>query len=1030
MGWLKGAIQFLVRLAKVARGASEWQFRARSGSKWWVCSSPPTSLRVVLIALLFAASVRGEIPEGKESSDKTLARIPPKSTEQALATFEVAEGFELELVAAEPLLADPIAIAFDPQGRMLVVEMIDYSEQATEKLGRISRLTDTDQDGRMDQSEVLGSGISWPTALGITEKGIVVVHPPKMSLIREIKTQEATKFIIEELFDGFARNNVQGMANSFHWGLDQRLHLSTSSNGASLTGLGLVKTLELRGRDVGFDPLSWKTFDEPGGGQHGMDFNPWGDKFISSNSDHLQQIVAWNEPWIQEARNSDSPAWKRSIAVDGPQADVYRLSPVEGWREWRTQLRTAQGINGPIEGGGRPAGYFTGATGVVIYDGDQWYAKGEQVDPIAIVADVGGNLVHRKKLIQNQLQWKGYRIDEKSEFVRSSDLWFRPVQFSDGPDGCLYIVDMYREVIEHPLSLPEPIKSQLDLTSGRDRGRVWRIKRKDLPVRRSIESLSSMSPDKLVSQIAHRNGWHRETASRLIYERQLIDAIAPLRAMVKNGEFAESRLQALATLRSLPGGVDVPTLLIGLRDEHPRVRQHAVQLLDQFDPSDSDSASIKAILPSLLSDKSLYVRFSLAGRMGRWEMEDESRAKSLRALIGEDWNCDELRFAVEHAMGKGSRSLLLAILSEPKLEAPKLRWLQSCMFKIAQQDGFEKLLSVIDDACKTNSDRTTPLLSALGGYVRKVQGSLSSSDRSLLAVWSMNHGVSALEDLLSGKSDQALDAASICVLLAGVDSEVKTKWMGKILQKETAINLQQSAIQAWLANDIELAKYVLERHDQLVPEVHSELLRSLARRSELCDLLFQSLNENKVTASQVPTDVWTLLEQQKPDQKERLRELRGTSSNAVWESIAERYKAAWRESPDLSRGKDLFKKHCAACHKLGGLGNEIGPGLASILSKSNEQIALSIVEPSREVDPKYQVYQLQTLDGELIVGILEESNAASITVRDNRGERRSVQRSDVDSFSTSGKSLMPEGLIEQIDPTALNDLIGFLRNGG
>ncbi len=252
-----------------------------------------------------------------------LPRVPPRSLEEAAKSIEVLPGFEIELAAAEPHVVDPVAIAFDARGRMLVVEMIDYSEQDKEKLGRLRRLEDTDGDGRMDRSETMASGLSWPTALAITERGVLVVHPPTMTLVKE---NANGSFETETVAEGFHRNNVQGMANSFRWGLDNRWHLSTSSNGASLRGTGIEQTMELKGRDLSVDVKNWNWKSEPGGGQHGMDFNRWGDKFMSSNSDHLQQVVAWNYAALSAGPFLDPLVLRRSIAVDGPQADVFRLS--------------------------------------------------------------------------------------------------------------------------------------------------------------------------------------------------------------------------------------------------------------------------------------------------------------------------------------------------------------------------------------------------------------------------------------------------------------------------------------------------------------------------------------------------------------------------------------------------------------------------------------------------------------------------------------------------------------------------------
>src|SRR5437660_2553853 len=199
-----------------------------------------------------------------------------------------------------------------------------------------------------------------------------------------------------------------------------------------------------------------------------------------------------------------------SIAVDGPAAEVYRVSPEEPWRVIRTRWRVAGLVPGPIEGGGRSAGYFTGATGTTIYRGDAFPAEFRNN---AFVGDAGGNLVHRKILIPDGVGFKAQRGagEETSEFMASTDTWFRPVQFANAPDGTLYVIDMHREVIEHPWSLPDNLKKFLDLNSGNNCGRIFRIVPDGFKQPKRIH-LNKASLAELVATLEHPNAWHREPA--------------------------------------------------------------------------------------------------------------------------------------------------------------------------------------------------------------------------------------------------------------------------------------------------------------------------------------------------------------------------------------------------------------------------------------------------------------------------------------------------------------------------------------
>ncbi len=374
-----------------------------------------------------------------------LPRIPATSAEAALESLQVLPGFSVQLVVAEPLISDPIAFAFDGRGRMFVVEMLDYSEQADDHLGRVAMLVDRDEDGVYDQRTTFVEGLSWPTAIWPWRDGVLVAEPPRITWYRDTDN-DGQSDVAEDWFTGFARSNVQGLVNSLRWGIDGRIHGATSSSGAAIESLATAGArIELGRRDFAIDPLNKTLHPETGGGQHGLGFNRWGDKFVTSNSDHLQQIVDL-EAWLEEHPSRvPMPGLRRSIAEDGPQAEVFRASPVEPWRVVRTRLRVSGVAPGIVEGGGRASGYFTGATGTCILDADLGFGLGGY--DTALVCDVGSNLVHRKQLNDGGIFWTARRIDTETELLRSKDVWFRPVQLADGPDGSVYIADMDREVI-------------------------------------------------------------------------------------------------------------------------------------------------------------------------------------------------------------------------------------------------------------------------------------------------------------------------------------------------------------------------------------------------------------------------------------------------------------------------------------------------------------------------------------------------------------------------------------------------------
>ncbi|MFG0263074.1 MAG: PVC-type heme-binding CxxCH protein, partial [Novipirellula sp. JB048] len=508
-----------------------------------------------------------------------LPRIAPTEPDAAMATFTVADGFAIEQVAAEPMVKSPVTIEWDADGAMFVCEMRGYSENRDDGISSIARLTDTNGDGQYDTRTEYASGLLWPTALFPYDGGLFVGDAPDLFYMKDTNG-DGVADLKQRVLTGFSTANVQGLMNSFRWGLDNRIHIATGSVAGDirLPHAGPDgESISIRGRDVALNPRTYEFELTSGAAQHGTGFDDWGRKFVSSNSDHIQQVM-YQDADIARNPYVVPPPSRISIAADGPQAEVYRTSPVEPWRILRTRLRVSGKVKGVVEGGGRAAGYFTGATGATIYRGDAWPEKWRGY---VIVGDVGSNLIHRKKLEPNGLEFIAKRIDKESEFVTSSDIWFRPAQFANAPDGTLHVIDVYREVIEHPLSLPAEIKKHLDLTAGRDRGRIYRIVPTGFKPR-SFKPLSKFTTSELVQTLAHANAWHRETAARLLFERQDPAAIEALKALASDSDSPLGRMHALYALSGMKA-LDEATLTPRLDDSHPQVRRHALRLCDEIE---------------------------------------------------------------------------------------------------------------------------------------------------------------------------------------------------------------------------------------------------------------------------------------------------------------------------------------------------------------------------------------------------------------------------------------------------------------
>jgi len=479
---------------------------------------------VPLCALLLLFPFESFSQDGPlELSAEEFPRIPATEPADVMETFEIVPNFRLRLAAHEPAVNDPIAMTFDEKGRAWVVEMRGYSERRDEMLGQIRRLTDTDGDGVFDESTIFKKGLRWPTAIICYKGGVFVGATPDVFYFKDNDGDgvcDEEKTVFTGFGEGASRLNMQALFNSFRWGPDNRIWGASARNGGMITKPGddSFGQVNVRGADFSFDPEKLDLRPENGTEQYGMSFDSRGRRFVCSNSRHLVWVAHERHqvkpnPWYS------LPAPLVNIPDDGAAAPVYRVSPDEPWRIVRTRWRVAGVVKGIVEGGGRVSGYFTSATGVHSYWGN---AYGPAFRDNVFVGDVGSNLVHRKivKQKRDSVSLVGTRPDpdEKTEFLRSTDNWFRPTSFCNGPDGCLYITDMYRETIEHPWSLPEPIKKHVDLNSGFQRGRIYSVEPQGFE-RPEIPDLGAASDDDLKALVDHDNDWHRTTARRLLYER-------------------------------------------------------------------------------------------------------------------------------------------------------------------------------------------------------------------------------------------------------------------------------------------------------------------------------------------------------------------------------------------------------------------------------------------------------------------------------------------------------------------------------
>ncbi len=981
-----------------------------------------------LFSILLFLPVRGAEPE---VDPKDLPRIPPVEPGDVQRTFRIQKGFRIDLVAAEPLVVDPIDFCFDENGRLFVVEMRGYSERREEHLGQISVLEDTDGDGRFDQANVYAGGLPWPTAVIWFDGGIFVAATPDVYYLKDTDG-DGKADLKRKIFTGFAagveRLNVQAMMNSFRWGLDNRIHGATSLMGGRVRCLTATdrSPLELHGHDFSFDPRHPEDIRaETGGGQYGMSFDDAGNKFVCNNSSHIR-LAMYEQRYADRGVYPPLPAPLADIAVDGPAAEVYRLSPDEPWRIIRTAWRVSGKVPGPVEGGGRVSGYFTAATGITIYRGDAFPPdyRGD-----AFVADCGSNLIHRKKLYPDGVGFIAKRPagEEKIEFLASSDNWFRPVQLGNGPDGALYVADMYREVIEHPWSLPESIKKHLDLNSGNDRGRIYRIVPETFR-QPSLPQLGYAGTDELVHCLTDRNAWRRETAARLLYERQAMEAVGGLRGLLSQSSSAVGRLQALYCLKGLRS-LTVADIQRAMRDADAVVRRHAVRLSEGFlgpeaglaQPSE-ERRGLEERLLTAARDSSVQVRYQTAFTLG--DTESHGKAKALIEIVQQDPTNRWIRAAVLNSASRQAVEMFQLVCADAAfLDADGGKdFLRELLRKIGVEHDPEGLRQIVGFLKGLSDTRLAfELVSELAEGLKP-----STEAASVLAQFAplFKRAVEVV-----GDSDVSEETRVAGVHLLGwADSPSAGASVDALLESHQPQSIQLAALDTLgRFPSAQVSRDVLRHWPNFTPRVRSEALSLLLARPNRAVALLEAVAAGTVRAETLnSTQVRFLLSHRDPLVRQRATNVLQRATSSPRQEVVEQYGGALELQGHPEHGRTLYLERCSSCHRLGGQGNALGPDLVTVKNGGKEKILTSLLDPNREVAPNYLAYAVETKDGESQLGVISNESSSAVTLRQAYGKELVFRRSQIAAIKGQGTSLMPEGLEAGLTNQDVADLLEYV----
>lgn len=963
---------------------------------------------------------------------KDLPRYPAVEVKDAVATWKVKPGFKLQLAANEPQVRDPIALCFDENGRMFVCEMIDYSEERERDphLGRIRMLEDKDGDGFYETATIFADNLPWPTGLIWANGGLFVGATPDIWRFED-RDGDGRAEVREKVFTGFGsglpRLNVQALMNGFQWGQDNRVHVqSASGNRGKITNLKRpdLPEVELAARDFWFDPRTYEFGFEAGGAQYGMSFDDYGRKFGCSNSDHLQFFV-YDDRYAARNPFFTMPPARQSIAADGGSAEVYRISPDEPWRIIRTRWRIGGVVKGAVEGGGRVSGYFTGATGTVVFRGD---AYGTDFVNNTFTGDAGGQLIHRKKIYPNGVSLIGRRPDDEQtfEFAASTDTWVRVVNMANAPDGTLHICDMYREVIEHPWSIPEEIKRHIDLNNGNERGRIYRL----VPTgttwqRRSQVALGRASTAELVATLEHPNGWHRDTASRLLYERQDQTAVPLLAPLLRASARPLARLHALGVLAGLRA-LDIPAVLVGLGDADAHVRERAVLLTEKVATPGALSLALVEKLAGLVGDASARVRFQLALTLPSLLAVQASPGLSaaLVKLAGRDfadaWIAAAILSGPTEIVSGALFSAMTGDLATARQAASFVAKLIEIRAAAQPVEGAADLIEIL-----AQPGTSVAWVRAFGDGLRRAGSSIEQVDRSarLAAVFARAAVVATDPKAASAPRLEAIELLGVAAYAQSREALVASFSAG---QPEA---VQVASIKTFAHYPSpEVSTALLRAWAGFAPKAKAAALVAFGARDERALALLKAIQDGKIAAAALSAAQVQAFANHKNGQVAVLaKNALATVLPLARAEVVARFAPAAGLVGDAARGKVQFLGRCMICHVAGEEGMALGPDLVTVKTKGREALLTAILEPHKEVAPQYIAYDVTTKDGNAYTGIIARDDATSLTLKIMGGAEVSLARTNIKGSSSTGKSLMPEGLEAGLSVQAMADLLTFIE---
>jgi len=944
--------------------------------------------------------------------------------------FQIEAGFTLELVVSEPLIADPVDIQFDEHGNVFVLQMPGYPFE--DKQSSVILLKDENQDGVFDQGIEYADRLQLASSILPYQNGLLVAAPPYLLHIKDTDGNDVVDQR-DTLMSGFSTGNLQHNYNGLSFGIDNWIYAANGGNSGKPFWWGDEQdVVDLQGDDLRFR-LDTKEMERVGysSGGFGLAFDEYGRMFQTHNLEHVSQLVF---PSRYSVGTVLPDAHALANISNHEENGLARIYPI-GEQESR--------VNHPEQ-----SGYFSGSCGITYYGGA---SLGSNYDQTIWVADVVLNLLHVDRISEKGSAMEADRLLEKHDFLASTDRAFRPVNMTVGPDGAMYVVDMYRKVIEHPEWIPDDIERTLDLEAGKDQGRIYKITKVDKSPDQIDFDLFNNQAGKIAA-LNSKNQWVRTTAQRLLVDVDLAEeSIFELQSTVEQGG-SYAKTHALWVLHH-HDVLDPKLLLQSLQSSDAGLLENALQIAESYLVNED----IRAVCISLLESNAQRVRMQAGLTLStlpvkifnihsREILEAINRSSELEM---DQWNVAALTLAAKDQKtslfknmmtSKGSNELLSALALASANDETKLYEMLTAIADSDIEDSskmeiIDAMIESADSKSKSTTIRTVledvekeatlPLMTSIW----KLRGKLNLTPSAKFLEYSKTAVAQVQNKTLT--EEERLQQLEILALLP---HKLKSKTLYKLLSNKEPISIQDGALQQlWQTKEKGIGQKLVSLWSGLGPHARRVASDILLYNEENHDALLTGLESNAINIGEMNFDLErrrTLLWWTDNERTKRRAEALFSDAGVVnRKEVIHQMKDALSLQGSSNNGAEVFDVLCGQCHLYGAKGVDVGPALTEINRKSKASLLHDILDPNAAVDTKYINHKLETNAGDIHIGIVASETDERITIKKMGGISETIHKRDIKELSSLGTSLMMEGLEGNMDHQNMADLLAFLQEG-